>query len=148
MGITNIVQNVKEIHKDHVVLVKVGTFYNCYGRDSYILSYLFGYKIILTKDGMYNCAFPESSLNKVIAKLEENKINYIILDKRNNYDVDNKENYKDLNNYLSIYEKAKKKISIKLRVEKIYQYLLFCNNEKTIFEVEKVINERRKIQGD
>lgn len=103
MGIINIVKNVKEIHKEFVVLVRVGNFYNCYGRDSYIISYLLGYKIN-------------------------------ILD-----------NNKNLNNYQKFYEKAKKEIAKKMRIEKIYKYLLLCNDENTIYEVEKTINERRKI---
>lgn len=45
MGIINIVKNVKLIHKDYVALVRVGKFYNCYGRDSYIISYLLNYRI-------------------------------------------------------------------------------------------------------
>ena len=32
MGIINIVKNVKEVHKEYVVLVRAGNFYNCYGR--------------------------------------------------------------------------------------------------------------------
>ena len=145
MGIINIVKNVKEIHKEYVVLVRVGNFYNCYGRDAYIISYLLNYKISIVEEKIYNCSFPKSAYNKVIAKLEQNKINYIVLDKRNNYEVEEKDNNKNLNRYNETYEIAKKKIATKMRIEKIYKYLLSCNNEETIFEVEKVINERRKI---
>ena len=67
---------------------------------------------------------------------------------RNNYEVEEKSNNKNLNKYNDIYQKAKKKISSKMRIEKIYKYLLNCNDETTIFEVEKLINERRKIQSD
>ncbi len=148
MGIINIVKNVKEIHKEYVILVRVGNFFNCYGRDSYIISYLLNYKINILADNVYNCSFPKSAYNKVISRLEENKINYIILDKRNNYDVDEKCDNKNLNKYNYIYQKAKKNISTKMRIEKIYNYLLQCNNEEIIFEVEKTINERRKIQSN
>lgn len=148
MGIVNIVKNIKLIHKDYVVLVRVGKFYNCYGRDSYIISCLLNYRINIVNDNIYNCSFPQSAYNKVLSTLERNKINYIILDKRNNYEVEEKSNNKNLNKYNDIYQKAKKKISSKMRIEKIYKYLLNCNDETTIFEVEKLINERRKIQSD
>lgn len=148
MGIVNIVKNVKLIHNDYVALVRVGKFYNCYGRDSYIISYLLNYRINLVKDNIYNCSFPQSAYNKVISILEKNKINYIILDKRNNYEVEEKSNNRNLNKYTDTYQKAKKKISSKMRIEKICKYLLNCNDETTIFEVEKLINERRKIQSN
>ena len=148
MSIINIVKNVKEIHKDYVVLVRVGNFFNCYGRDSYIISYLLSYKINIMDNNIYGCAFPKSAYSKVISRLEQNKINYIILDKRNNYDVEEKSNNKNLNKYDEIYQIAKKKIVQKMRVEKIYKYLLNCDNENTIYEVEKLLNERRKIQGN
>lgn len=148
MGIINIVKNVKEIHKDYVVFIKIGNFYNCYGRDAYIISYLFGYKISILENNIYNCSFPKSAYNKVLSILEKNRINYITLDKRNNYDTDNKDNNKNLNRYMEFYERAKKEIAKKMRIEKIYKYLLLCNDETTIYEVEKTINERRKIQSN
>lgn len=148
MGIINIVRNVKEVHKEYVIIIKVGNFYNCYGKDSYIISYLLGYRINIIESNIYNCSFPKSAYNKVLAILEKNKINYITLDKRNNYDVEDKDNNKNLNKYIEIYEKAKKEIARKMRIEKIYKYLLVCNDETTIYEVEKIINERRKIQSN
>lgn len=145
MGIINIVKNVKDIHKEYVILVRVGNFYNCYGRDAYIISYLLGYKINILSNNIYNSAFPKSAYNKVLLVLEQNNINYIVLDKRNNYDVEEKDDNRNLNNYNEFYEKARKEIAKKMRIEKIYQYLLSCDNENTIYEVEKTINERRKI---
>ena len=74
IGIINIVKNVKEIHNKYVVLVKVGSFYYCYGRDSYIISYLFKYKINILKDYTYSCSFPQNAINKVISVLENKQI--------------------------------------------------------------------------
>ena len=148
MGVINIVENVKKIHKLYVILIRIGNFYNCYGRDAYVISYLLGYKIILLNSNIYTCSFPKSAINKVLSILENNKINYIILDKRNNYDVENKINFKNLNKYEEIYIKAKAKIATRMRIEKIYKYLLSCQNEKLIYEIENIINERRKIQSN
>lgn len=149
MGIINIVQNVKEVHKEDIALIKVGNFYYCYGRDSYIISYLLGYKINILKNNVYSCAFSQNAINKAMSKLENAKINYLILDRRNNYEIVQECNFKNLNRYTKFYEKARKEISSKMRVEKICQYLLDnINNKELISEIEKVIHERRKIQSN
>ncbi len=146
MGIINIVENIKKIHEDYIVFIHVGNFYYCYGRDSYILSYLFNYKINILKNEIYSCSFPSSVLARILNQLENKKISYIILDKRHNYEVDDKQNFKNLNTYQKYYEKGKEKFSTKMRIEKIYQYLLENMDDKTfITEVEEKIHERRKI---
>ena len=38
-------KNIKEVHPNALVCYKVGAFVNCYGKDAYIISYLFDYKI-------------------------------------------------------------------------------------------------------
>ena len=81
MGVLNIVKTVKNIYKEYVVLVKIGKFYYCYGRDSYIISYLTNYKINLLEDNTYSCSFSTNAYNKVISILEDKKINYLILDR-------------------------------------------------------------------
>ena len=146
MAIITIVKTIKSIHPDSVVLVKVGKFYNVYGRDSYIISYLFGYKLKKIEN-VSTCGFPVESINKVMAKLENKKINYLMVDRRNNYDVDEESDNKNLNTYNKIYEKAKEYVNAKNRVNKIYQYLLHnLNDKKLIGEVEKVVaNEGRKV---
>ena len=45
MSIINMVKTMKEIHCKDVILIKNGKFYNAYGKDTYIISYLFGYKL-------------------------------------------------------------------------------------------------------
>ncbi len=101
MSTINIVKTIKLIHKYDIVLIKSGKFYHAYGKDSYIISFLFKYQIRKIEDTT-TCGFPLNSLNKVIAKLEENKINYIILDRRNSYDIEQKSDNKNLNNYEKI----------------------------------------------
>ena len=140
------VQNVKEIHYKYIVFVKVGNFYYCYGRDSYIISYLFNYKINILNQNIYSCSFPQNALNKVIANLEQKKINYLILDRRNNYEIIEKSDNKNLNRYDKFYEIGKKKKVMQMRVEKIRSYLLENMEDKELIErIEKAINERRKV---
>ncbi|CDE14760.1 unknown [Clostridium sp. CAG:470] len=69
MSIINIVKNIKQVHPEHIILIKIGKFYYSYSKDAYIISYIFGYKL---------------------KNIEENKINYIIIHRRNNYAVDEK----------------------------------------------------------
>lgn len=85
MGIINIIKNIKQIHPKDVILVNLGKFYYAYGKDSYILSYIFKYKLTYIEQfKVYSCAFPKQSLPKVQATLDNSKINYLIVDKRKN----------------------------------------------------------------
>ena len=45
MSIMNRVKNIKEIHPKSLLLFKVGAFCEGYGKDSYIISYLFNYQV-------------------------------------------------------------------------------------------------------
>lgn len=125
MGVVNIVSTVKQIHKEYIVLVKIGKFYSAYGKDAVILSYIFQYKVKYVENNIQSVGFPEGALNKVLAKLEEFKINYLILDRRNDYEVDEKSNNKNLNKYNDYYNKAKEYVKYKIKLDDIYEYLSF-----------------------
>lgn len=146
MAVITIIKTIKTIHPESIALVKVGKFYNVYGKDSYILSYLFGYRL-KEVENVSTCGFPVESLHKILNKLENKKINYLLLDRRNNYDVDEISDNNNLNAYTKTYEKAKEYINAKNRVNQINDYLLHnLNNKKLINEIEKVIeDERRKV---
>jgi hypothetical protein len=148
MSVINTITTIKEVHREYVLLVKIGNFYYCYGRDAYVVSYLLHYKINVIEKNIYACSFPQTAYNKVISTLEDKKINYITLDKRNNYSVDEKSNNNNLNKYNEIYLKAKEELATKMRIEKIYKYLLDTKDKEIINEMEKLINERRKIQSN
>ena len=51
MSTIYMIKNIKELLSEYVVLVKIGTFYEVYNNDSYIISYLFNYKIKSLIDG-------------------------------------------------------------------------------------------------
>ena len=98
------------------------------------------------------CVFQLSSIHKVMAKLEERKINYLIVDRRNNYEVDEISDNKNLNNYIKYFEKAKRYINYKDRIDNINDFML-KNIDKNDFKniitkMEDVINERRKISSN
>ena len=151
MGIINMVQTIKEIHKLDIVFVKIGNFYHVYGKDSYIISYLFEYKLKKVEN-VSMCGFPMSSMNKIIAKLEENKINYLIVDRKNNYEVDETSDNGNLNNYAKYFEKAKKYVNYKARIDNIYDFLIEKIDEENfkniIMQMEEIINEGRKISSN
>ena len=108
-----------------------------------MISYFFDYKLNLVENIIYSCGFPSQSLSKVIAKLENKKISYLIADRRNNYEVEEKKNYKNLNSYDKYYEKAKEKMNIRLRIQRINNYLLENSDKNNIkgllIELEKIL---------
>ena len=134
MSVVAMIKNIKQIHKKDIVFVKLGKFYYCYGRDSYIISYFCDYKLNVVED-TYSCGFPTSSLSKVISKLENKKINYVIIDRRNNYQIDEKEDYKNLICYDKYYKQAKEKIGKKLRINRINNYLQDNSNKEGFLEL-------------
>ena len=149
MAITTIIKEVKKIHPKEIALVKIGQFYHAYGRDSYIISYLFGYKLQIIEDNICMCGFPEKNINKICAKLENKKLNYMILDRKYNYEVDKIFDNKGLNKYDETYKRAHEFINLKLRVENIsntlMQNLLKTETKKQISKIEEIINAGRKI---
>lgn len=149
MSMLTMVKAIKQIHPKDIVLFKMGSFYHTYSKDAYIMSYLFDYKTKKVEENYSTCGFPSSSLAKNLTKLEEKKINYVIVDKRNNYEDDEKSDNKNLNRYDEIFEKAYIYVKIKNRIENIYQELIRdIENPKIkekISKIEDVIYERRKI---
>ena len=88
------IEEIKTINPKSICLYKDGTFYHVYGRDAVIMSCLFNYSIKEIGENHKECGFPIGALSKVVAKLQNLEINYLLIDRRNNYDVDEKEDYK------------------------------------------------------
>ena len=147
MKIENTIKIFKEIHPESVIMIKMGTFYHAYGRDSYILSYLFGYQAKKIQSNYSTCGFPSSGLSKVLSKLEELEVSYIILNKAENYEVVEEEDFKSKNKYNEMYNKAYGYVSKKNRIDSIYQFLLESISEEKIKEkivrIEEIIYEVR-----
>ena len=132
--ITNVIKTMKQVNTEKVLLLKIGNFYYQYGKDAYITSYVFGYKIKYIENNIPFTAFPKSALNKVMAKLEDNKISYIVVDKSINYEVIEEQNFKKQNRYIDIYKIAHEYVSKKDRINNIYKYLTKNINQKEIKE--------------
>ena len=143
------VKNIKEIQSKTILLLKVGAFYESYGKDSYILSYLLGYEIKEVKDGIYKVGFSKKAIKKVIAKLEKEKINYLLIDFKNNYDVDEKYENGNLNRYDIVFEKSYKYVKkirkIKDINEKLIRQINEVNFKEKVRKIEEILNEKRKV---
>ena len=139
------IEEINNIHPTYICIYNVGRFYHVYGKDAYIISYLFEYKIKELGNNHKECGFPIDALNKVLAKLQNSSINYIIIDRRNNYEVDEKEDYKENNKYTKIYEKANKFVNCRRRIENINQFLTENiekeNITKILARMEEIIYE-------
>lgn len=116
--------------KNSVEIFKNGGFYSVYNNDTYILYYLFGYRIIDNRVG-----FPLKAYDKVINKLDELKINYC------NKSSGEDNNYKKLNKYNYYLEKGKSKYSLSYRIDNILSKLINLNENK-IDDILKYIEDK------
>ena len=137
MSIENSMRLIKKVHPTSVILVRIGNFYRVYGKDAYILSYFFDYKIEQKKDK--TCGFPLSSLNKVIVELEIQKIDYIIVDRKDNYEVIEKQEFKKENTYETVYSLAVLEINLRNRINNLNEYLINnIHNKEMIDKIKKL----------
>ena len=84
-----------------------------------------------------------------MAKLEERKIDYIFLDVKNNYDIEEKISNGNLNKYTKVLEKSYKKVKTKSKIENIMDILKSQIDEPNFIDklnkIEDIINEKWKI---
>ena len=113
-------------YPNSILLVLSGNFYNAYGKDAYILCYLFKFKCIhkvyITQDekevSIPKTGFPRNSLDKVLLDLEDKKVNYVIKIKDKN---DIFQNFKKLNTYEKRYTASEKYCIDKLKLNEIME---------------------------
>lgn len=148
MSVIDTVKTIKKIQTTNIVMIIIGKFVYTYGKDAYIMSYIFKYKVKLTNVNVYVCAFPKNKLNNVMAILENKKVNYVVLDRKNEYREDEKSDNKNLNNYNKYLEKAVIYVKRKNQIDTIYETLIKNiednKTEDLIIKIKKVINERRE----
>ena len=81
-----------------------------------------------------------------MAKLEEKKIDYIFLDVKNNYDIEEKISNGNLNKYTKVLEKSYKKVKTKNKIENIMDILKSQIEEPNFIDklnkIEEIINEK------
>ena len=124
----------KKKYPNSVGLIKSGSFYRTYDNDAIILSYLCCYKVIKNVLG-----FPIRSLSKVLKELKGEEVNFVV-------DNDVHFSFENDDNYLTLLNQSLEVYKLRVRVDKIYDYLN-GNIErkfikKVIDEIEEIINER------
>ena len=117
--------NYKLKYKEYVVLLKSGIFYECFNDDIGIIYSLFHYKI-KNNGNNYVVGFPNNSLSKICNVLENNNINYIIVDKDNIIDKYKSKN----NNYSKYYIDLNRLQYITYKIEDIYNKLNYRVKKK------------------
>lgn len=149
MSVVNMAKDIKKVHPEDVVMYKVGNFVQSFGKDAYILSYIFDYKLRSTNDNISTCGYPKNAISKVMAKLEQRKLNYIIIDTRNNYSVDDKIDNGNLNKYEANLTKAKKYIKIKNRLKNLEDFIFQDIDSENVMDkvrkMEEIVYENRKV---
>lgn len=150
MSIMNMVKNIKEIHPKSLLLFKVGAFCEGYGKDLYIISYLFNYQVRQNgKNNISKVGFSKKAIPSVISKLEEQKIDYLLIDVRNNYYVDEKFENRNLNKYDTVFEKAylyvRKQREIRKINEKLMEQIDSADFKEKVGRIEEILNEGRKV---
>ena len=144
MAVPDMAKKLKQIHPYSVMIYKVGSFYQTYGKDAYIISGMFDY-VLKPSGNSVSCGFGENAINKVKNKLEDEKVDYLLLDPRNNYDVDEQSDNNNLNCYENILKKCYTKIKYQKEISHInerLEMLIENNNFKTIIrKIEDVLDE-------
>ena len=99
-----------------------------------MFNYLFEYKII-QNGKTYKCGFPDSSLIKIIDRLNELKISHQIIYRGKNTSV---KDYKKINWYFKYKMVALQKMDIKERMDALIEKIKLLDNEKAKEIMEKI----------
>ena len=149
MGMVEMSKRLKDVHPNFLILYKSGTFYKTFGKDAYILGAMFDYNVHIVNQNIPTCGFPMSAEKRVRTKLEENKINYKIVDPRNEYSVDVSEDYKNLNEYENELKKDFTLIKYKKVINRITEELTMNMNKPDfkdiIRKIEDILDKTGKI---
>lgn len=149
MGMVEMSKRLKDVHPNFLILYKSGTFYKTFGKDAYIIGAMFDYNVHIVNQNIPTCGFPMSAEKRVRTKLEENKINYKIVDPRNEYSVDVSEDYKNLNEYENELKKDFTLIKYKKIINRITEELTMNMNKPDfkdiIRKIEDILDETGKI---
>ena len=115
-------KDLKKNNPNSIIIQKQGIFYIVYDTDTYIINYLFDYKI-KSSNNRLKVGFPD--INKVIEKLDNLQINYITNDIIKTFENNNYSNYD---------------VELITRINKIISKLKNnIPNEKIIKKIERIL---------
>lgn len=139
MSILNVYRKIQLIYPYSVIIIENTSKYDrfkryyIYGIDMYIILYIYyieekkikEYKYVpIEKNDNKYIIIKNYIKNEIINLLEKYNISYIIISKRNNYEVIEDKNLNNIEEYIKLSKKAKIYISKKDRINKV------CNNLK------------------
>ncbi|MBP3920074.1 MAG: hypothetical protein J6D28_00745 [Bacilli bacterium] len=121
----------------YIILIKSGNFYITLDNDALIVSNIFNYKI-KDSSSVIRTGFPLDSLNKVVSKLEDLSINYLVIDS----DIVSEQSF-DSNQYDTYLMNIQDYKIVISRITKINNTLksnmLNCNIKNVINDIEKIL---------
>lgn len=122
-------------YRNYLILIKIGSFYECFEKDALIINKLFYYKLKRINNS-FKLGFPIKAIDKIILKLNEENINYLVVDEK----ILKKE-FKE-SNYLKYNFNMEEILYNTIRIEKIIDYL---NNNilgisDKLNKIEEIIN--------
>lgn len=134
---------IKDLNPNSLILLKMGSFYHAYGKDAYLLAYLFGYQLKTLEGALSTCGFPVSALGKVEKELDDKKINHIQIARSDNYAVEDDVSFKNENRYSEFSDKAYRYIIKKNKINGISAYLIDSINDEDfqekILKIEEIL---------
>ena len=68
-------------YRNYIILIKIGSFYECFDKDAFIINKLFNYKLKRINNS-FKLGFPIKTIDKIILKLNELIINYLVVDEK------------------------------------------------------------------
>ena len=131
----------KTNYNEFIIIIKSGNFYEVIDKDALIVNKLFGYKISKLSDTI-KCGFPITSIEKVVNILNEQYINYIIIE-NNNITINKSFDKNSYNKFDLDINNIKYNF---FRINKITKCLndnVFNNINTLLDSIEGIINERR-----
>ena len=138
MKVIDLYMTYKNDYQSHIVMIKIGNFYELYNIDAYILSKIMNYKL-KNESNYMKVGFPIISLNKVTEKLDNLRINYIVIEKEEIYIIKTNKKFKN-NNYKEYYLNSNNIKNINDRID------IICNYLKN-YDKDKINNLLTKIEG-
>lgn len=134
---------VKDMNPNSLILLKMGSFYHAYGKDAYLLAYLFGYQLKTLEGALSTCGFPVSALKKIEKELDDKKINHMQIARNDNYAVEDEISFENENKYNEYSDKAYKYIIKKNKINGISAYLIDSINDEDfqekILKIEEIL---------
>lgn len=119
-------------YKDYVIFIKCGNFYEVFENDALIINDLFGYKIKRFSN-TFKAGFPVSKLDDITFKLNDLKVNYLVINPCDN--IVGKFNDNTYHKYKFNIDK------IRLNFFKLDKIIAYINNHILDDNMAEILNE-------